>query len=428
MKFTKLAAIAVAAVTAASPVLADLVFPSLSYRTGPYAANGIPFADGFSDYFTLLNERDGGIGGVMTTVIECETGYSTEKGVECYEATKGEGALMYQPLSTGITYQLIPKTAADGIPMLTSGYGRTSAANGEVFSHTFNYPANYWNGASIAVSHILDVNDGNIEDKTIALVYHNSSYGKEPIRTLEALAEKHGFNLTLLPVDPPGQEQKSQWLQIRRERPDYVLMWGWGVMNPVAIQEAANIRYPMENFIGIWWSGSENDVSPSGDSAHGYKALAFHAAGRDFPVFDDIQELVIDAGLAAGDGSHVGTVLYNRGMYGAVLAAEAVKVAQEMHGVAQIDASMMRDGLENLVITDEIMAAVGLQGFGPNFAVSCENHGGPGLGRIQQWDASTESWNMITDFIEPDMEIIQPLIDADSAAYAAENNIEPQCN
>jgi len=428
MKFKKLAAIAVAAVTAASPVLADLVFPSLSYRTGPYAANGIPFADGFADYFTLLNERDGGIGGVMTNVIECETGYSTEKGVECYEATKGEGALMYQPLSTGITYQLIPKTAADGIPMLTSGYGRTSAANGDVFNYTFNFPANYWNGASIAVSHILDVNDGNIEGKSIALVYHNSAYGKEPIRTLEALAEKHGFDLTLLPVDHPGQEQKSQWLQIRRENPDYVLMWGWGVMNPVAIQEAANIRYPMENFIGIWWSGSENDVAPSGEGADGYKALAFHAVGTDFPMFDDLQELVIDAGLAAGNGEHVGTVLYNRGMYGAVMAAEAVKVAQEMHGVAQINASMMRDGLENLVISDEVMAAIGLLGFGPNFEVSCENHGGPGLGRIQQWDASTESWSMITDFIEPDMDIIQPLIDADSAAYAAENGIESQCN
>ena len=37
-------------------------------------------------------------------------------------------------------------------------------------------------------------------------------------------------------------------------------MWGWGVMNQVAIQEAANIRFPMENFIGIWWSGAEHDV------------------------------------------------------------------------------------------------------------------------------------------------------------------------
>ena len=66
----RLMTLSVAAVMAASPVLADLVFPSLSYRTGPYAANGIPFADGYEDYFTLLNERDGGIGGVPTRVVE----------------------------------------------------------------------------------------------------------------------------------------------------------------------------------------------------------------------------------------------------------------------------------------------------------------------------------------------------------------------
>ena len=72
----KIATWATAAMMAASPVMADLVFPSLSYRTGPYAAGGIPFADGYADYFTMLNERDGGIGGVMTNVLECETGYN----------------------------------------------------------------------------------------------------------------------------------------------------------------------------------------------------------------------------------------------------------------------------------------------------------------------------------------------------------------
>ncbi len=429
MKFTKLAALAVAAVTAASPVLADLVFPSLSYRTGPYAANGTPVADGFADYFTLLNERDGGIGGVKAKVLECETGYSTEKGVECYESTKGEGALVYAPLSTGITYQLIPKVTADNIPLLTIGYGRTSAANGRVFKNVFNFPTNYWAGASVAINHILDQEGGDIKGKTIALLYHNSAYGKEPIRTLEALAAKHGFKLTLLPVDHPGQEQKSQWLQIRRERPDYVLMWGWGVMNQVAIQEAANIKFPMDHFIGIWWSGSENDVIPAGMAADGYKALTFHAVGTDFPVFADLQKYVVDAGKAAGTGENVGTVLYNRGMYQAWLMAETAKIAQADNGTADITAAMMRDAMEKLVINDEIANAAGFGGFGPNFEVTCANHGGPGLGAVQQWDASAKQWKLITDFMAPDMSIIQPLIDEDSGAYAAENNITPRdCN
>ena len=424
----KLTAAVLGAALAAGPALADLVFPSLSYRTGPYASGGIPFADGYADYFTLLNERDGGIGGVPARVPECETGYNTEKGVECYEATKGEGALVYQPLSTGITYQLIPKATADGIPIHSMGYGRTSAKNGDVFSHVFNYPANYWDGASGAINYLLETNGGDISDKKVALVYHNSAYGKEPIRTLEDLSAKHGFAFLPLAVDHPGQEQKSQWLQIRREQPDYVLMWGWGVMNQVAIQEAANIRFPMENFIGIWWSGSENDVLPAGEAASGYKALAFHGVGRDYPVFEDLQRYVIDAGLAAGAGDQVGSVLYNRGLYAAMLAAEAAKTAQAIHGTADITAAMMRDGMEALEMTEAKMTALGLPNFGPTFSVSCANHGGDGLVGVSQWDAGRQAWTLISDYKPTDGDVIGPLIEADSSAYAAENGIGSNCN
>ncbi|CUH79196.1 hypothetical protein TRM7557_02253 [Tritonibacter multivorans] len=425
---TKLTTVALGALLAAGPAMADLVFPDLSYRTGPYAAGGIPFSDGYNDYFTLVNERDGGIGGVKARVVECETGYNTEKGVECYEATKGEGALIYQPLSTGITYQLIPKVTADDIPLHTMGYGRTSAANGKVFSHVFNYPANYWNGASGVINHLLEINGGDIKGKKIALLYHNSAYGKEPIRTLEELSAKHGFELKLLPVDHPGQEQKSQWLQIRRDRPDNVVMWGWGVMNQVAIQEAANIRFPMENFIGVWWSGAEHDVMAAGDKANGYKSVTFHNVGSDFPVFDDMQKYVVDAGKAAGAGDNVGKVLYNRGMYAAMLAVEAAKTAQDIHGTADITGAMMRDGMEALVINEEKMAALGMPNFGPSFDVSCENHGGPGLVGMTQWDASSQTWSLISDFGATDGEVIGTLVAEDSGAYAAENNIAERCN
>ena len=424
----KIAAMAVGIMSLAAPAaLADLVIPWLSYRTGPYSPSGIPAADGFTDYFTLLNERDGGIGGVPVSILDCETGYNTQKGVECYEATKGEGSLVYAPLSTGITYQLIPRATADGIPIHSMGYGRTAAADGTIFSHVFNFPANYWDGASIAIKHILSLNDGDISGKKIALLFHNSAYGKEPIRTLQELSGVHGYELMLLPVDHPGQEQKSQWLEIRRERPDYVLMWGWGIMNSAAIQQAANIRYPMENFIGIWWSGSENDVHPAGEGAHGYKALALHGVGTDYPIYDDLQKYVVEAGLAAGAGDQLGSVLYNRALYGGLLIAEAIKTAQEIHGVAEITPAMMRDGLEALVITEEKMAALGFPNFGPSFTVTCENHGGPGIAMVQQWDANAGTWSIITDMIQSDKDLVNRLVKVDSAAYAAENNIEPRC-
>jgi branched-chain amino acid transport system substrate-binding protein len=422
-----LTSLALAGVMAAGPALADLVIPDLHYRTGPYAAGGIPFSDGYQDYLTLLNERDGGIGGEPIRIEACETGYNTERGVECYESTKGEGALVYQPLSTGITYQLIPRASADGIPIHSMGYGRTSAANGAIFEWVFNYPTNYWDGASVAINFLLEENDGSLEGQTIALLYHNSAYGREPIRTLEILAEQHGFELLQLAVDPPGQEQGNQWLTIRRQQPDAVIMWGWGVMNQVAIQEAANIRYPMENFIGNWWAGAEHDVLPTGDAADGYRALNFVALG-ELPVFDEIRQYVHEAGLAAGDGSSIGNVQYTRGMYAAMLAAEAIRTAQEIHGVAAITPAMMRDGMEALTLTEARMEELGMPGVGQPFEVTCADHSGPGGAVVQEWDASAEEWVTLTDFIQPDDSVTGPLIEEDSAAYAAENGIEPRCD
>ena len=426
MKLNKFTAVALTTALASSTATADLVLPDLSYRTGAYAASGIPFSDGYQDYLKMLNARDGGIGGEEVRILECETGYNTEKGVECYESTKDEGALIYQPLSTGITYQLIPKATADKIPLHTMGYGRTSAVNGEVFNWVFNYPANYWDAASVMVNYMLEENDGDLNGKKISLVYHNSAYGKEPIRTLETLAEEYGFEFTEVPVDHPGQEQKSQWLQIRRERPDYVLMWGWGVMNQVAIQEAANIGFPMENFIGNWWSGAEQDVMPAGAGANGYKALNMNRI-EDLPVFAEIKKHVHDAGNASGDGSNIGSVLYTRGMYAAMLAQEAITKAQEIHEVSDVTAEMVRDGMEALSMTADRMTELGMEGIGPEFDVSCENHGGSGLGLVQQWNAEDGTWTALTDYIEPEKAVIDPLIAEDSAAFAEENGITPGC-
>ncbi|MEM6667211.1 MAG: ABC transporter substrate-binding protein, partial [Pseudomonadota bacterium] len=383
-----LAALGVAAGVMATPTPAlaqgyELVIPSMDYRTGPYAPNGIPVANGFADYMALLNERDGGINGTPIKLVPCETAYNTQQGVECYENTKNtepSGALVYNPLSTGITYQLIPKASVDEIPILSMGYGRTSAANGTIFPYVFNFPATYWDQASVFVKYIGEQEGGMnaLSGKKIALVYHNSAYGKEPIRTLEELSGKHGFELVLLPVDHPGQEQKATWLQIRRERPDWVMMWGWGVMNQVAIKEAASIRFPMDRFIGVWWSGSENDVLPAGAEANGYKSGTFHAPGDGFPVHEAIREHVYAKGNGAGDEDRIGEVLYNRGIIQAVYTTEAIRKAMELHGTNEVRGVHVRDGLEALDLTEERLAELGMPEFTIPVKISCNNHTGPG--------------------------------------------------
>ena len=403
-------------------------FPMLVYRTGPYAPNGIPSANGMRDYYMLTNKRDGGVGGVQVAVEECETEYNTKIGVECYERLKGKngGASLVNPYSTGITYQLIPKAPVDEVPILSMGYGRTAAADGRVFKWAFNFPTTYWSQASAFIRYVGSQEGGmeNLEGKKIALVYHNSAYGKEPIATLEKLSEIHGYELTTLAVDHPGQEQKATWLQIRRLRPDWIFLWGWGVMNQVAIQEAASIRFPMDHFIGVWWSGSENDVIPAGDAAKGYKAGTFHSVGISARVHEDILQHLYDGDLEEARKNNFGEVLYNRGLVNAMLGIEAVRTAQKRWGDERMTGAQVRWGLENLDVTEERLEELGFGGFTRPIKVTCEDHEGSGPVLIQQWDG--EKWSLVSDWIEPIREVVRPMIEEAAAAYAAENNIAPR--
>ena len=421
-----------AAIAAAPAAYAEdpQFFPMLVYRTGPYAPNGIPSANGMRDYYMLTNKRDGGLGGgVQVAVEECETEYNTKLGVECYERLKNKhgGASLVNPYSTGITYQLIPKAPVDEIPVLSMGYGRTAAADGRVFPWVFNFPTTYWSQASAFIRYVGEQEGGmeNLKGKKIALVYHNSAYGKEPIPTLEKLAELHGYELTTLAVDHPGQEQKATWLQIRRLRPDWVFLWGWGVMNQVAIQEAAAIRFPMDHFVGVWWSGSENDVIPAGDAATGYKAGTFHSVGESARVHEDILKHIYDGDVEEARKNGFGEVLYNRGLVNAMLGVEAVRTAQARYGDQRMTGAQVRWGLENLDVTEERLEELGFGGgFTRPIKVTCEDHEGSGPVLIQQWDG--EKWNLVSDWIPPIREVVRPMVEAAAAAYAAENNITPR--
>jgi branched-chain amino acid transport system substrate-binding protein len=396
----------------ASAQAKEMFIPLLVYRSGPFAPSGIPIANGFVDYFTLLNERDGGLNGVKIRWEECETQYKTDLGVECYEKLKGKSAALVNPYSTGITYQLIPKAPVDKVPVFSMGYGMSASSDGRWFPWVFNFPTNYWSQASAVVRYIGSQEGGldKLKGKKIIHVFHNSPYGKEANPTLEDLARKYGFELTLLPVDSPGQEQKATWLQVRRINPDWVFMSGWGVMNQVAVKEAAAINFKMDHFIGNWWSASEADVVPAGDGAKGYKGATFHAPGTSFKVHQEIFKYVYDKGKAVGKKEMVGEALYNRGVVNAMFSAEAIRTAMAKFGNKPLTGEQVRWGFENMNLTDKRLEELGMKGFTHPLKVSCEDHEGSGPILVQQWDG--KKWNIVSDWVAPMREVVRPKIEA----------------
>ncbi len=425
------AALAAGGLAAAGPASAqnEQFIPGLVYRTGAYAPNGIPWANGVADYYNLVNERDGGINGVKIAYEECDTAYATDRGVECYERLKGKGstgAPFVNPLSTGITFALTEKAPIDKIPVISMGYGRSESRDGSVFTWNFPLLGTYWSAADIIMQHIAKQEGGwdKLKGKKIVLVYHDSPYGKEPIALLTKRAEMHGFEFTPLPVTHPGVEQKATWLQIRQSRPNYVLLWGWGVMNSTSIKEAAAVGFPREKMYGVWWSGAEPDVRPAEDGAKGYNAVMLQHGAGQFAVHNDIKKFVYDKGKGATKWDEVGEVLYNRGMINAMLGVEAIRTAQKKFGNKPMTGEQTRWGLEHLALSAEDIKRLGFDGMIRPIKVTCSDHEGSRAGRIQQWDG--KQWKVVSDWYEADDKVLKPMVEAAAKKYAEEKKITPR--
>ncbi len=421
------ALIAAFALSAAMPVLAqskDQFVPVLSYRTGPYAPNGTQWANGFVDYLKLVNTK-GGINNVKISYEECETGYDTARSVECYERLKSKNPSFVQPLSTGATFAITEKAPVDKIPVLTVGYGRSESADGAVFKWNFPIAGTYWVAADTIIQAIAKKEGGwdKLKGKKIGLVYHDSPFGKEPIPLMQERSRIHGFELQLLPVTAPGVEQKATWLQVRQARPDYVVLWGWGVMNSTAIKEAQATGYPREKMYGVWWAGAEPDVKDVADGAKGYNAVTIqHGAEPNSDIVKTLLAQLHSKGQGTGPKEEVGQVLYLRGVMSAMIGIEGIRSAQERFGKGKVmTGEQVRWGLENLNLTQAKLDALGFKGVMRPISTSCMDHMGAAWTRIHTWNG--KAWEFTSDWMQADQQILKPLVKVTADKYAAEKKL-----
>ncbi|ENU79128.1 hypothetical protein F975_03098 [Acinetobacter sp. ANC 3789] len=419
--------------TAESAKLSDSraqYFPLQSYRVGPYAAGGTGFFGGFIDYMKYINAT-GGVNGVKLVWSECETEYVVEKGVECYERLKkglnGAPAAATNPLSVGIAYATLERSTKDKLPLITINHGRTDSTDGSVFPYVFPLQLNPYSEVSAIINYIAQQSGGldHLKSKKLVVLYHGSPYGKETIPVIEILSKKYGFSVTNIEVPHPGNEQQSQWLKIKQINPDWVILRGWGVMNPVALKTAQKVGYPTNKVIGNIWSNSEEDAAPAGDAAKGFISITTHPSGANFPVLQEIKKYVIDQGQSdLADTKRFGTVYYNLGVVNGILNVEAVRVAQEKFGHRPLTGEEVRWGFEHLNLDNTRLKALGALGLVQPLKLSCADHEGGGAVRFQQWDG--KEWKVISDWVQADRQLLRPIIEESSHKYAKEQGITPR--
>ena len=243
------------------------------------------------------------------------------------------------------------------------------------------------------------------------MLYHGSPYGKETIPIYELLAEKYGFTVEQIEVPHPGNEQQSQWLQIRRERPDYVVLRGWGVMNPVALTTAQRNGFPADRIIGNVWSNSEEDVLPGRrrrDRLH-----RDHHPGLGRPSIRccrrSSRPSTTPAAATSTDTARIGSVYHNLGIVNGILNVEAVRIAQEKFGNRTLTGDEVRWGFEHLQLDPARVKELGAENLFHSINVTWDNHEGEGYVTFQQWDGA--KWNVVSDWIAPDWALLRPIIE-----------------
>jgi branched-chain amino acid transport system substrate-binding protein len=342
-------------------------------RTGPTRFVGTILCPGISDYINLINKK-GGVEGHTIRYIEVEHAYKVDRGVEAYERIKRNGGVATFDYGTPIVYALTPRHMEDKIPGITPGFGRADATDGERFPYIFPMAATYWSQGAAAMKFIKE--RGAKKGNKIAYIYYDNPAGREPIPVVRRICEMEGYKCREFAIPPPGVEMAAAVLDItRRFRADFVVSHLFGKSPAISIKEFRKNRFPLNNIVSLVWGAGEMDMTAAGwDNAEGYLAMHFAGVGRDFPVIQEIMRMYKDEGKAVPE--IVGQVYYNRGIFNAAVALEAIRIAITTFGMPMTG--------EKVKMGYERIKGFTLSGFLPPLNVTTQDHEGGGWVQIYQ--------------------------------------------
>jgi branched-chain amino acid transport system substrate-binding protein len=371
----------------------------------------------------MLGRRDGGVGGLPLAVEECETGGEPARARACYEAAVARGSLAVVPGSADAALALLPRLAADRMPLVAAGYGPAAMARGDVLPWAFAPPATVWDALGAALAHLAQ---GGSEDspqgRSLAYIHRDSPAGREPEPVLRALAAEAGlaFRAYTLPDESTPEDGASPWRAVRAADPDAVILDATAGLSGTPLRDAAAAGLPLNRIVTVGWTGEDDLLRPGGGArdltAKGLRIVTWHAPGDSFPAFDQIDLLVIDAGLSRTPKEDNPGPLYNRGVYAGVILAEGIRNGQRLAGGPRIDGAAMRRGLEAINLDPVRWKELGLVGFARRVRLSCADHSGRRPLTIQEWTGAR--WVQVGDEISAPRERLGPHLDAAVAAQA----------
>ena len=359
------------------------------------------------DYATLVNQR-GGIEGQQIEIMIQDHGNEPQRGIECYEKMKREGALVFDTLSTPVSRAVLPRAMKDGSVLLQSFVGRGDAIDGDTFKWVFPIGPTYWGQAANNIQYIKSQNKNSLKGVKVAFLYMDYPFGQEPIPVLKTLAQREGMDLQLFPYPLPGTDQASAWTQIRRFNPDYIIHWGFSNGHVVATREMKRNAIPIDKLIVVNWFNEVDIANIGAEAAKGLKRGTNVVSGQNIPLMQEIIKEVYGKDKGAGDRKNLNDVYYNTGLAMYSVVFEGLRNAIRKEGLP-LNPEKVRRGLESITNFDG-------NGLIAPVTVTAKDHGGGGKTRVDMWDGT--KWVPQSDWIAAYPDVIWEVVKEQAAEFA----------
>ncbi|SFR67958.1 amino acid/amide ABC transporter substrate-binding protein, HAAT family [Marinobacter daqiaonensis] len=286
----------VTALGLAAPALAQdkepIVFGGSIPLSGVFAFAGIHGHAGLTDYTDWINSQ-GGIDGRPVQYVMEDTAYEVDRSVAAFKKITGSySPPVYYGDSTGFMKSIASELNSMNSMLMSGASFATALTDNEQYPYQFIPGPSYSQMFGIILEYIASEGEGG-DMPTVAFVYSDTEFGKDPIENSKARAAELGIDVVEEIVTKPGSvDVSAEVLKLRRVRPDYVVFHGY-VLSPINEFMVQMRQMGLDTkFMGTFWSSDKLIIDKMGKDADGYMGIMpynYYDAEESGPMLDALR-------------------------------------------------------------------------------------------------------------------------------------------
>jgi len=367
----------------------ELVVAAAPPITGVFAFAGVGLNQGLGDYCDWRNEARGGVAGRKLRYVSEDSGYKMDQAMAVFKKLMANHKPpVFYGDSTAWAKAAAVEVSQLGSTLTCSPSFASELADPEKVPYYFMAGPTYASMCHILLEYINSQARGG-NKPTVAIVYSDTEFGRDPIESAKERAKKLGLNVVQEIITKPGSvDVSAEVARLRRARPDYVIFHGY-VLAPIPefIRQMRDAGMTQTNFMGTIWSMDKSTAEAMGPAGEGWMGVMPYRYSHDTKEAPAMQAMVQYAQKKRPDMKYV-TTFYTHGWLVGTIFSEVMESVLKAN--RPLTGANMKAALESMTAFD----TGGIMGVPANL----KGHQ-IAAGRIYKFDAGTKLFEPASGWI-----------------------------